>query len=100
MTDREPQITISREAVPRPSFEVRRRRYGDGRWLVHHNAIYEIDALVDAVWLGCVDGLTVEQTIHRVAETHGLSLGDAIAATTAALGRLAALGFVDLDGDG
>ena len=91
------RATISRDAVPRVSWEVRRRRYGERRWLVRHNDVYEIDPVTDAVWLGCADGLTVEATIRGVAETFELPLADAIARTVAALSGLAGLGFVELD---
>lgn len=89
-------MTISRDSVPRVSWEVRRRRYGDRCWLVRHNDVYEIDAITDAVWLGCAEGLTVQATIGRVAQTCELPIADAIGATVDALGRLSALGFVDL----
>ena len=91
------RATISRDAVPRVSWEVRRRRYGDGRWLVRHNDVYEIDPVTDAVWLGCAEGLTVEAIIHRVAEAREVPLADAIAQTVDALSGLLRLGFVDLD---
>ena len=90
------RLTISRDSIPRVSWEVRRRRYGDRRWLVRHNDVYEIDPVTDAVWLGCTDGLTVQATIGRVAEACGLPIDDAISATVHALGQLAGLGFVDL----
>ena len=93
-------VTISRDSTPRVSWEVRRRRYGDRRWLVRHNDVYEIDAVTDAVWLGCTEGLTVQATIGRVAEACGLPIDDAIAATVQALGQLAGLGFVDLGIEG
>lgn len=91
------RMTISRDAVPRVSWEVRRRRYGDGRWLVRHNDVYEIDPVTDAVWLACAEGLTVEATIHRVAKAFELSLADAIAQTVEALSGLLRLGFVEID---
>ena len=94
----EERTTISRDSVPRVSWEVRRRRYGDRRWLVRHNDVYEIDPVTDAVWLGCAEGLTVQATIGRVAATCGLPIDDAISATVDALGRLSGLGFVDLGG--
>lgn len=89
--------TISRDSIPRVSWEVRRRRYGDRRWLVRHNDVYEIDPVTDAVWLGCAEELTVEATIRRVAEACELPLADAISVTVDALAQLAALGFVELD---
>jgi hypothetical protein len=91
------RTTISRDAVPRVSWEVRRRRYGDRRWLVRHNDVYEIDPVTDAVWLGCAEGLTVAATIHRVAQTFELPVADAIARTVDALSGFMALGFVELD---
>lgn len=90
-------MTISRDAVPRVSWEVRRRRYGDRRWLVRHNDVYEIDPVTDAVWLGCADGLTVEATIHRVARAFELPVGEAIDRTVEALAGFSRLGFVELD---
>ena len=91
------RTTISRDAVPRVSWEVRRRRYGDGRWLVRHNDVYEIDPVTDAVWLGCAEALTVEAIIHRVAEAFDVPLADAITQTVEALSGLVRLGFVELD---
>jgi hypothetical protein len=91
------RTTISRDAIPRVSFEVRRRRYGDRRWLVRHNDIYEIDPVTDAVWLGCAEGLTVQETIHRVAQAFELPIADAIAQTVEALSRFSRLGFVAFD---
>lgn len=91
------RTTISRDAVPRVSWEVRRRRYGDRRWLVRHNDVYEIDPVTDAVWLGCAEGLTVEATIHRVAQTFELPVADAVARTVDALSGFSRLGFVELD---
>jgi hypothetical protein len=95
------RVTISRDSTPRVSWEVRRRRYGDRRWLVRLNDVYEIDPITDAVWLGCIEGLTVQATIGRVADSCELPLQDAISATVEALGFLSTLGFVDLgSGDG
>jgi hypothetical protein len=91
------RTTISRDAVPRVSFEVRRRRYGDRRWLVRHNDIYEIDPVTDAVWLGCAEGLTVQETIHRVAQAFELPIADAITQTVEALSGFSRLGFVEFD---
>ena len=39
---------------------MRRRRYGDARWLVCHNEIYQVDSLTDTVWLACTEGLKVK----------------------------------------
>jgi len=89
--------TISRDAVPRASWEVRRRRYGDGRWLVHHNDVFEIDPVTDAVWLACAEALTVEAIIHRVAAAFELSVPDAITQTIEALSGLLRRGFVEID---
>jgi len=90
------RTTISRDAVPRVSWEVRRRRYGDRRWLVRHNDVYEIDPVTDAVWLGCAEGLTVQETILRVAHDLELPIADAISQTVEALSGFLSLGFVEL----
>jgi hypothetical protein len=89
--------TISKQAVPRTSFRVRRRRYGDARWLVSHNEIYHVDALTDTVWLACTEGLTVEELAHRVADREDLPLAEALAATVGTLELLRERGLIELD---
>jgi hypothetical protein len=90
--------TISTDAVPKPSLEVRRRRYGDRRWLVRHNDMYEIDEVTDAVWLGCIEGLTIEDIVKRVASGSDMPTARALSATVDVLRRLEWLGWVELDG--
>jgi hypothetical protein len=89
-------LKISKQSMPRATWQARRRRYGDERWLVRFNDFYELDPITDAVWLGCQDGLTVEGIVHRVAECEGLPAAEALAATVAALERFAELGLVEL----
>jgi hypothetical protein len=92
------QRTISKHAVPRTSVQVRRRRYGDGRFLFRYTEIFALDDVTDAVWLACLDGLSVEAIAHRLVEREGLPLDEAVAATVATLARLDDLGLVDLGG--
>ncbi|HEX2046196.1 MAG TPA: hypothetical protein VHF27_00425 [Acidimicrobiales bacterium] len=85
------------DQVPEPSWEVRRRRYGEHRWLVRHNEVYEIDDITDAVWLGCGEGLTIGVIAQRVAADHGFSLPEAMGMTARAVRALAHLGLVRLN---
>ena len=76
---------------------MRRRRYGDARWLVCHNEIYQVDSLTDTVWLACTEGLTIEDVAYRVAEREDLPLAEALAATMGTLELLRERGLVELD---
>ena len=89
---------ISTNSVPRASWEVRRRRYGDRRWLVRHTEIYELDPVTDAIWLGCVEGFTIEVIVRRIVDEFGMPTARALEATVTMLRRLEHLGFVELDG--
>jgi hypothetical protein len=87
---------ISSDSVPKASWEVRRRRYGDRRWLVRHNDVYELDPVTDAIWVACAEGLTIEGIVRRIAEQSGASTDRALKATMTALRRLEQQGFVEL----
>jgi hypothetical protein len=92
---------ISTDSVPRVSWEVRRRRYGDRSWLVRNTEIYELDPVTDSIWLGCVEGLTIEQIVLGVARDFEMATARALDATVTMLRRLEHLGFVELeDADG
>ena len=93
----EQRRVISTDSAPRASWEVRRRRYGDRRWLVRHNEIYELDPVTDAIWLGCVEGLTIGAIVRRVVADFGMPTARALDATVTMLRRLEHLGFVELD---
>ena len=87
--------TLSKHAVPKVHYRLRRRRYNDTSWLVDYNDLYELDDVTDAVWLACEQELTVEQIIRTVAERQGLPLNEALAATVVTLQRFRELGFLD-----
>ena len=87
--------TISKHAVPRVSYRVRRRHYDATRWLVQQNDWYELDELTDAVWTACEQGLTVEEIILRVARDQNLPLREAVAYTAYTLERFRMLGLLD-----
>jgi hypothetical protein len=74
-----------------------RRRYAGTRLLVRHNDWYELDELTDAIWCACDGGMTLAQITRRIAETCGLPLGEALAATVAAVLRFHELGLLDLE---
>ena len=88
---------VASDSVPKPSWEVRRRRYGDGRWLVRHNEIYELDPVTDTIWIACVEGLTIEEIVKRVAAQASVPVPQALKATVTALRRLEHLGMVELE---
>jgi hypothetical protein len=88
---------IATDSVPKASWEVRRRRYGDRRWLVRHTEVYELDPITDAVWVGCVEGLTVEGIVRRVAEESGAPILRALNTTINVLRRLEHAGMVELE---
>ena len=88
---------VASDSVPKVSWEVRRRRYGDRCWLVRHNDIYELDPVTDAIWVACVERLTIEQIVRRVAEHSGAPTARALKATISALRRLEDLGFLELE---
>jgi hypothetical protein len=88
---------VDSDSVPKVSWEVRRRRYGDRSWLVRHNDIYELDPISDAVWVACVERMTIEQIVLRVAERTGAPTARALKATITTLRRLEDLGFVELE---
>ena len=88
---------VASDSVPRVNLEVRRRRYGDRSWLVRRNDIYELDPVTDAVWVGCVERLTIEEIVRRVAELSGAPTARALKATVSALRQLEDLGFVELE---
>lgn len=93
----EERRTLSSDSVPKASWEVRRRRYGDRSWLVRHTDVYELDPVTDAVWVACVERLTIEGIVRRVAEKSGAPTARALEATITALRRLEHLGFVELE---
>ncbi len=95
----DPDLTsVSKHAVPKVSYRVRRRRYSDAAWLLHHNDRYQLDALTDSIWLACEESLTIEQIIERVAAEHSLPLDEAIAATVYTLEQFRGLGFLEYEG--
>jgi hypothetical protein len=88
---------VASDSVPKVSWEVRRRRYGDRAWLVRHNDIYELDLVTDTIWVACVERLTIEQIVLRVADQSGAPTPRALEATITALRRLEALGLLELE---
>ena len=88
---------MASDSVPKVSWEVRRRRYGDRSWLVRRNDIYELDPVTDAVWVACVERLTIEGIVRRVAEMTGAPTARALTATVKVLRQLEDLGFVELE---
>ena len=88
---------VASDSVPRASFEVRRRHYRERYWLVRHNDLYELDPVTDAVWVGCVERLTIEQIVLRVAEMTGTPAALALHTTVRTLRQLEHLGFVELE---
>ncbi len=93
----EPSRIVASDSVPKVSWEVRRRRYGDRSWLVRRNDIYELDPVTDAVWVGCVERLTIEGIVLRVAEMSGVPTARALKATVHVLRQLEDLGFLELE---
>ncbi len=89
--------SITREAVPKADYRVRRRKYGDERLLIRHTKYIRIDEVTDCVWLACERDCTVEQIINSVANTYQIPSDQAITATMLRLERLRALGFVTFD---
>jgi hypothetical protein len=87
---------ISKNAIPRTNFRVRRRRYNDITWLVQHNEWVALDDLSDLVWRACEASLTVEQIALSLAAEGNIPLRDALAATVYALGEFHQMGFVSL----
>jgi len=83
--------------VPKASWEVRRRRYGDRSWLVRRNDIYELDPVTDAIWVACVEQLTIEEMVRRVSDVSGAPTARALKATVNVLRQLEDLGFVELE---
>ncbi len=88
------------DAVPVQSWEVRRRRYGEGHWLVRHNEVFEIDALTDAAWRACGDGRRAIEIVRIVAEELALPPADALEPTLAALVTLSDAGLVRFEQPG
>ena len=88
---------MASDSVPKPSWEVRRRRYGDRSWLIRQYNIYELDPVTDAIWVGCIEGLTIERIVQRVAEQTGAPTARALKATVTGLRQLERLGFVELE---
>jgi hypothetical protein len=78
-------------------YHVRRRRYHDTTFLIRHNEYFGVDALTDAVWLGCERGATVGEIIASVAQRLELPLDEAVAGTAVTLERFRALGFVSYE---
>ena len=77
---------VASDSVPKVSWEVRRRRYGDRAWLVRHNDIYELDPITDTIWVACVERLTIEGIVLRVAEQSGAPTAQALHSPTGLLG--------------
>jgi hypothetical protein len=88
---------LAKDAVPRVNYRVRRRHYGDSRWLVYRNDWYVIDELSDTVWLACQEGYTIEKITHEVAARHQYPLGEALAAVVGLILHLRSLGLVSID---
>lgn len=92
----DPLTTLSSGDVPHPAWNVRRRRYGDRRWLIRHNEIYEIDAATDAVWLACRDGSTVGGIVSRVADRLSLPRTEALELAGRSIAWLHEMGLISL----
>ena len=88
---------VASDSVPKVSWEVRRRRYGERFWLVRHNDIYELDPVTDAIWLACVERFTIEQIVRLVADQSGAPTARALQATISTPRRLEDLGFLELE---
>jgi len=84
------------DAVPVQSWDVRRRRYGEGRWLVRHNEVFELGPVADAAWRACGDGRRVVAVARAVAEDLGLAPADALEPTITALLALHDAGLLHL----
>jgi len=94
-----PPSTICSADVPRPAWDVRRRRYGERRWLVRHNEIYEIDEVVDVVWLACRRGLSVAGIVAEVGARTSTSMSEALELTGQALVWLCEADLIDVPHD-
>ena len=88
---------LSKHAVPKMNYRVRRRHYGDSRWLVYRNDWYAIDELTDTVWLSCQEGYSVEKIIQEVAARHAYPLGEALAGVVGVILQLESLGLVSIE---
>ena len=91
---------MSLAAIPVQSWDVRRRRYGDGRWLMRHNEVFEIDELTDAVWRACTDRLGIGAITRVVADELALAPGHALEVTVGALQLLGDAGLVRFEPGG
>ena len=88
--------TYHKKAVPKVSYRVRRRRYGDACWLIHRNDWYELDEVTDMIWLACEESLSIEGIIKRVSEQFKLPLAESIACTVSTIERFAQFGLLEI----
>lgn len=97
MVTTEGGLLVTIDTVARPSWEVRRRRYGDRRWLVRHNDIFELDPRTDVVWLACGEGRSVLDIAKQLTDDLGMPPADALAAAAGTVQLFADAGLVTLD---
>ena len=85
------------DAVPVQAWDVRRRRYGEGRWLLRHNEVFELDRVTDAAWRACGEGRSVVAIARAVADDLGLAPAAALEPTVTAVLSLYDAGLLHLD---
>ena len=90
----EASIELSLTSIPVQSWDVRRRRYGDQRWLVRHNETFEMDPFTDAVWRACGAKVSVAAVAKLVADELDLPPVELLEPTMSALALLGDVGLV------
>jgi hypothetical protein len=87
---------VSSTSLPKREFFVRRRKYEGRCWLVKKTSFYEIDSVVEQVWLHCNGDVPVATIAETVQAEMGLSADVAAAATHNSVNLLLSLGLVHL----
>jgi hypothetical protein len=87
---------VTADSVPKRDFSVRRRKYEGRCWLIVRTSFYEIDDMVEDVWLACNGDASVGAIARDVAAHRGVSQAEADAMTRNAVKLLVDLRLIQL----
>jgi Coenzyme PQQ synthesis protein D (PqqD) len=87
---------VSNTSVPKREFFVRRRKYEGQCWLIARTSFYEIDGIVELVWLACNGDVPIAEIAKSLGEQKGMPSQEAEAAARNAVKLLVDLGLVKL----
>jgi hypothetical protein len=94
----DPAVTpVSSTSLPKREFFVRRRKYEGRCWLVKKTSFYEIDPVVEHVWLNCNGDVPVRAIAETIEAELGMSADTAAMAARNSVNLLLSLGLVHIE---